>query len=73
MGILVIAVSTRDSIIKPESFSSRADNGRGLIRRAMTKMPMLQSVYHIFLILYSKDLLEMRNTFISALKKKMAP
>ena len=24
------AVSTRDNIIRPESFSSRADNGRGL-------------------------------------------
>ena len=33
------AVSTRDPIIRPESFSSRADNGRGLILRAMTKTP----------------------------------
>ena len=35
------AVSTRDPIIKPESVSSRTDNGRGLILRAMTKIPML--------------------------------
>ena len=35
------AVLTRDSIIKPESFSSMADNGRGLILRAMARMPML--------------------------------
>ena len=32
-------VSTRDPIIKPESFSLRADNGRGLILRVMTKIP----------------------------------
>ena len=35
------AVSTRDPIIKPASVSSRADNGQGLILRAMTKIPML--------------------------------
>ena len=34
------AVSIRDPIIKPESVSSRADNGRGLVLRAMTKIPM---------------------------------
>ena len=39
------AVSTRDSIIKPESFSSRTDNGRGLIQRAMTKIPC----YNLFI------------------------
>ena len=43
------AVSTRDPIIKPESISSRADNGRGLILRAMTKVPC----YNLF-ITYSK-------------------
>ena len=32
-------LSTRDPIIRSESFSSRADNGRGLILRAMTKTP----------------------------------
>ena len=44
------AVSTRDPIIKPESVSSRADNGRGLILRAMTKVPC----YNLF-ITYSKS------------------
>ena len=39
------AVSTRDPIIKPESVSSRADNGRGLILRAMTKDPF----YNLFI------------------------
>ena len=43
------AVSTRDPIIKLESVSSRADNGRGLILRAMTKVPC----YNLF-ITYSK-------------------
>ena len=43
------AVSTQDPIIKPESVSSRADNGRGLILRAMTKVPC----YNLF-ITYSK-------------------
>ena len=42
-------VSTRDPIIKPESVSSRADNGQGLIIRAMTKGPC----YDLF-ITYSK-------------------
>ena len=45
------AVSTRDTIIKPESLSSRTDNGRGLIPRAMTKTPC----YNLF-ITYSKAL-----------------
>ena len=50
IGTLVIAaVSTRDPIIKHESISSRADNGRGLILRAMTKVPW----YNLF-ITYSK-------------------
>ena len=40
------AESTQDPIIKPESFSSRADNGRGLILRAMTKIPC----YNLFII-----------------------
>ena len=56
---LLPAVSTRDPIIKPESVSSikpesvssRADNGRGLILRAMTKVPC----YNLF-IKYSKTL-----------------
>ena len=39
------AVSTRDPIIKPESVSSRSDNGRGLILRAMTKVPC----YNLFI------------------------
>ena len=39
------AVSTKDLIIKPESFSSRADNGQGLIQRAMTKVPS----YNLFI------------------------
>ena len=43
------AVSTRDPIIKPEGVSSRAANGRGLILRAMTKVPC----YNLF-ITYSK-------------------
>ena len=43
------AVSTRDPIMKPESVSSRADNGRGLILRAITKVPC----YNLF-ITYSK-------------------
>ena len=39
------AVSTRDPIIKPESVSSRDDNGRGSILRAMTKDPC----YNLFI------------------------
>ena len=45
------AVSTWGPIIKPESFTSRADNGRGLILGAMTKTPC----YNLF-ITYSKPL-----------------
>ena len=45
MGFLVIARSTRDPIIKPESFSLKADNGRGLTLRAMTKIPC----YNLFI------------------------
>ena len=46
MGLwLSPAVQTRDPIIKPESVSSRADNGRGLILRAMTKVPC----YNLFI------------------------
>ena len=48
IGILVIA-----RIIKPESVSSRADNGRGLILRAMTKV----LCYNLF-ITYSKTFSE---------------
>ena len=44
------AVSIRDPIIKPESVSSKANNGRGLILRAMTKVPC----YNRFII-YSKN------------------
>ena len=35
------AVSTRDPIIKTESDSSRADNGRGLILKGYDQSPML--------------------------------
>ena len=45
------AVSKRDPIIKHERFSSRADNGRGLILRLETKIPC----YNQF-ITYSKPL-----------------
>ena len=40
-----------DPIIKPESFSSRVDNGRGLILRVMTKIPC----YNLF-ITYSRTI-----------------
>ena len=43
------AVSTRDPIIKPDGVISSADNGRGLLLRAMTKVPC----YNLF-ITYSK-------------------
>ena len=33
------AVSTRDPVIRPKSFSSRVVNGRGLIQGALTKTP----------------------------------
>ena len=50
IGTLVIARHiNRDPFIKPESVSSRADNGRGLILRAKTKVPC----YNLF-ITYSK-------------------
>ena len=39
------AVSIHDPIIKPERVSSRADNGRGLILRAMTNVPC----YNLFI------------------------
>ena len=40
MGFLVIAQSINSRPrYQPESFSSRADNGRGLILRAITKTP----------------------------------
>ena len=52
MGILVIARSINPRpIIKPVSFSSRADNGPGLILRTITKIPC----YNLF-ITYSKTL-----------------
>ena len=48
---LLLAISTGDAIIKYESFSSRADNGRGLILRAMAK----SSCFNLF-ITYSNML-----------------
>ena len=56
------AVSIRDSIIKPEGVSSRADNCRGLILRAMTKVPC----YNLF-ITYSKTFFQ--NNFDLKYKK----
>ena len=47
----------QEFIIKPESFiiSSSADNGRGLILRAMTKMPMLYTAEnHVVLFTYKQ-------------------
>ena len=44
-------VSTQNPIIKPESVSSRADNGLGLILWVMTKVPC----YKLF-ITYSKKI-----------------
>ena len=63
-------VSTGDAIIKPESVSSRADNGHGLILRGMTKV----SCYNLFItysILFFRILI--KNTpkiLIFILKKK---
>ena len=54
------AVSTRDPVINPESFSSRDDNGRGSMLRAMNKMPC----YNLF-IAHSRPLFQkivMRNS-----------
>ena len=68
------AVSTRDPTIKPESFSSRVDNGRRLILMAMTKTPC----YNLF-ITYSNPLfLDNSSTFIpkqrnSAMKSAYHP
>ena len=46
IGNLVFAtVSTLDHIIKPESASSKTDNGRGFVLRAMTKV----SCYNLFI------------------------
>ena len=39
------AVSTRDTIIKPEIFSLRADNGQRLILKGVTKIPC----YNLFI------------------------
>ena len=48
MAFLVIARSINlRPHYQPESFSSRADNGRGLILRAITKTPSYNLLSHI--------------------------
>ena len=46
--LLSPTVSTPDPIIRPESFSSRADNGRGLILRMTTKNLFITYLYRYF-------------------------
>ena len=45
------AVSTRDPIIRPESFRSRDDNCQGSILRAMTKTPC----YNLFITYLNRN------------------